>query len=76
MNRRSELARVRPNKPLELTAASVSRAPVMFDTHRGSLTRGRSLAAIRWAADRSDLSASGDFFWVVASLLGRLEAPR
>ena len=40
-----------PNTPLKLTAAGFRCARVAaLDTNRGSITRGRSLAAIRWAA--------------------------
>jgi len=35
-----------PNTPLKLTAAGFNRATVL-DTRRGSIMRGRSLAAIR-----------------------------
>jgi hypothetical protein len=35
---------------LKLTAAGFSHAAVVLDRKRGSITRGRSLAAIRWAA--------------------------
>jgi hypothetical protein len=41
---------VQPNTPLKLTAAGFSRAVALLDTRRGSITRGRSLAAIRWGA--------------------------
>lgn len=36
-----------PNTPLKLTAAGFSQAGTVLDTRRGSITRGRSLAAIR-----------------------------
>jgi len=36
-----------PNKPLKLTAAGFRHATAVLDTGRGSITRGRSLAAIR-----------------------------
>jgi hypothetical protein len=35
------------NKPLKLTAASFGCAGAVLDTNRGSIMRGRSLAAIR-----------------------------
>jgi hypothetical protein len=38
-----------PNKPLKLTAAGFSCEAAALDARR-SITRGRSLAAIRWAA--------------------------
>jgi len=38
-----------PNTPLKLTAASFGRAGPVLDTHRGSITRGLSLTAIRYA---------------------------
>jgi len=44
------VTRVQPNKPLKLTAAGLSRANAMLNADRGSIVRGRSLAAIRWAA--------------------------
>ena len=39
--------RKRPNTPLKLTAAGFGRAGGVLDTRRGSIARGRSLAAIR-----------------------------
>ena len=36
-----------PNKPLKLTAAGFSCAGGLLETRRGSIARGRSLAAIR-----------------------------
>jgi hypothetical protein len=46
-----ELGRVRmtapSNKPLKLTAAGFSRRAAVLATRPGSITRGRSLAAIR-----------------------------
>jgi quercetin dioxygenase-like cupin family protein len=46
------------NKPLKLTAAGFCCASDMLKAHRGSITRGRSLAAVRWAA-RSDANVAG-----------------
>ena len=40
-----------PNKPLKLPAAGFRRAATVLDPRRGSITRGCSLAAIRWAAN-------------------------
>jgi hypothetical protein len=42
--------RALPNKPLKLAAASFSCAAAVLDARRGSIARGRSLAAIRYAA--------------------------
>jgi hypothetical protein len=48
LNTPSRLRRTAPaNKPLKLSAAGFSRAAAVLDTQRGSITRGRSLAAIR-----------------------------
>ena len=45
MSRRS--GRGPSNKPLKLSAAGSSHADAVLHTPRGSITRGRSLAAIR-----------------------------
>lgn len=44
-----------PNKPLKLSAASLSYAVAVLDTNRTRITRGRSLAARRWAAGHRSL---------------------
>ena len=46
-----------PNKPLKLTAADFRCAGGCAQSRRGRLTRGRSLAAIRWAAPAGVLGA-------------------
>ena len=43
----------RPNTPLKLTAAGLRRASSRGRHQRGGITRGRSLAAMRWA-DKAD----------------------
>jgi hypothetical protein len=45
-------AGVRSDTSLKLPAAGFRRAGIGVDANRGSITRGRSLAAIRWAAAR------------------------
>ena len=46
-----------PNTPLKLSAASFSHAGALLASQRGSIARGRSLAASRWATERNSPSA-------------------